>query len=200
MLNHKDHLYTLAPSLSGHCHYGFLLWRWRIKMATRPVSLERRTEKLDVRVSRSAKTKLQAAAAASHRSMSDFVMESALSRAEETLAERRIFALDKGKRTAFQAALDAPPRSLPRLQTLLDEPGFFDSGSGRSVDAVRHWESGRRSPEAAARALLLVIAHDSQTFMRVLAQSQPAEPGSARAVKTLTPRGKKTRTSMALAG
>lgn len=98
-------------------------------MATQSILTERRTEKLDVRVSPSAKAKLQAAAAASHRSVSDFVMESALSRAEETLAERRIFGLDAEKWSAFQAALDAPPRPLPRLQALLDEPGFFDSGA-----------------------------------------------------------------------
>jgi len=98
-------------------------------MANSAVRTERRTEKLDVRVSRSAKAKLQAAAAVSHRSMSDFVMESALARADETLAERRVFALDAEAWTAFQAALDAPVRSLPRLQALLDEPGFFDAGS-----------------------------------------------------------------------
>ena len=100
-------------------------------MPTRTTSTEGRTEKLDVRVSRSAKAKLQAAASASHRSMSDFVMESALSRAEETLAERRNFALDAEKWAAFQAALDAPTRPLPRLKALLEEPGFFASGSDR---------------------------------------------------------------------
>ena len=100
-------------------------------MPTRATSTERRTEKLDVRVSRSAKAKLQAAASASHRSMSDFVMESALSRAEETLAERSIFALDAEKWAAFQAALDAPTRPLPRLGALLEEPGFFASDSDR---------------------------------------------------------------------
>jgi uncharacterized protein (DUF1778 family) len=101
-------------------------------MATQPVnSSERRTEKLDVRVSPSAKAKLLAAASATHRSMSDFVMESALSRAEEMLADRRIFGLDAEKWAAFQAVLDAPARSLPRMQKLLEEPSFFDS------DAVR---------------------------------------------------------------
>ena len=100
-------------------------------MATQTMSTERRTEKLDLRVSRSAKTKLQAAASASHRSMSDFVMESALSRAEETLAERRVFGLDAEKWAAFQAALNATPRSLPRLEALLNEPGFFDSDQAR---------------------------------------------------------------------
>ena len=98
-------------------------------MATQPIPPERRTEKLDVRVSPGAKAKLQAAASATHRSMSDFVMESALARAEETLAERRVFGLDGEKWAAFQAALDAPPRALPRLQALLEEPGFFHSES-----------------------------------------------------------------------
>jgi uncharacterized protein (DUF1778 family) len=100
-------------------------------MSTQSILMERRTEKLDVRVSPSAKAKLQAAASVVHRSMSDFVMESALTRAEETLSERRVFGLDAEKWAAFQAALDAPARPLPRLQALLDEPGFFDSGAGR---------------------------------------------------------------------
>ena len=100
-------------------------------MASQTLVTERRTEKLDVRVSPSAKAKLQAAASAAHRSMSDFVMESALSRAEETLAERRVFGLDAEKWAAFQAALEAPPRPLPRLQALLDNPGFFDPDANR---------------------------------------------------------------------
>ena len=100
-------------------------------MATQPTLAERRTEKLDVRVSPSAKAKLLAAASASHRSMSDFVMESALSRAEEMLADRRLFVLTAERWSEFQAALDAPTRSLPRLKALLEEPGFFASGSIR---------------------------------------------------------------------
>jgi uncharacterized protein (DUF1778 family) len=61
--------------------------------------------------------------------MSDFVMESALARAEDTLAERRTFSLGAEKWATFLAALDAPVRPLPRLQALLSDPGFFDSGS-----------------------------------------------------------------------
>ena len=100
-------------------------------MASSEVITERRTVKLDVRVSRSAKAKLQAAAAASHRSMSDFVMESALARAEETLVERRTFGLSAEAWAAFQASLDAPVRPLPRLLALLSKPGFFDTDSVR---------------------------------------------------------------------
>lgn len=96
-------------------------------MATQPISTERRTEKIDVRVSSSAKAKLQAAAAASRRSMTDFVMESALARAEEALADRRIFGLDAERWAGFLKALDAPPRPLPRLKALLTKRGFFDS-------------------------------------------------------------------------
>ena len=88
-----------------------------------------RTEKLDLRLTRNAKRALQAAAAVAHRSVSEFVLESALSRADETLADRRAFRLNATQWKAFLAALDSPPRPLPQLQRLLKEPGFFDSGS-----------------------------------------------------------------------
>ena len=88
-----------------------------------------RTEKLDLRLTRQAKKTLQAAAAVSRRSVSQFVLESALARADEALADRRIFSLNGEQWKAFLAALDALPRPLPRLERLLKEPGFFDSGS-----------------------------------------------------------------------
>jgi len=92
-------------------------------MSPRPT----RNEKLDLRLTRQAKETLQAAAAASSRSVSEFVLESALARAGEALADRRTFGLDAVRWKAFLAALDAPPRSLPRLERLLKEPGFFDA-------------------------------------------------------------------------
>jgi uncharacterized protein (DUF1778 family) len=88
-----------------------------------------RSEKLDLRLSLNAKKTLQAAAAAAHRSVSEFVLESALTRADEALAARQTFSLDAVRWKAFLAALDAPPRRLPRLERLLKEPGFFDAGS-----------------------------------------------------------------------
>ena len=87
-----------------------------------------RSEKLDLRLTRDAKRTLQAAAATSRRSVSEFVLESALARADEALADRRTFTLDAARWKAFLAALDAPPRPLPRLKRLLREPGFFDAG------------------------------------------------------------------------
>jgi uncharacterized protein (DUF1778 family) len=87
-----------------------------------------RSEKLDLRLTREAKRTLRAAAAASHRSVSEFVLESALARADEALADRRTFGLNSSEWKDFLAALDAPPRALPRMERLLNEPGFFDDG------------------------------------------------------------------------
>lgn len=90
-----------------------------------------RSEKLDLRLTPDAKMALQAAATAAHRSVSEFVLESALARADEALADRRTFGLDAVQWKAFIEALDAPPRPLPRLERLIKEPGFFDAGSDR---------------------------------------------------------------------
>ena len=91
-------------------------------MTTRPV----RSEKLDLRLSKSAKQTLQAAAAAASKSMSDFVLECALSEAEERLADRRVFTLEANGWDNFVAALDAPPRRPARLERLFREPSVFD--------------------------------------------------------------------------
>jgi uncharacterized protein (DUF1778 family) len=85
-----------------------------------------RSEKLDLRLSPDAKQKLYTAAAAANRSVSDFVLESALSRADETLIDRQHFGLAAEQWIAFVIALDAPPRIHPRLEQLLKEPSIFD--------------------------------------------------------------------------
>jgi uncharacterized protein (DUF1778 family) len=87
---------------------------------------ETRNEKLDLRLTPTAKRTLQIAAAAVHRSVSEFVLESALARAEETLPDRQRFGLDAGQWEAFQAALDARPRPPPQMKKLLQEPSVFE--------------------------------------------------------------------------
>ena len=69
---------------------------------------------------------MQAAATASRKTVSEFVLETALNEAEERLADRRAFTLDAKKWDAFVAALDAPPRRHPRLERLFREPSVFD--------------------------------------------------------------------------
>ncbi len=87
-----------------------------------------RSEKLDLRLSVEDKQTLTAAAAAEHRSVSDFVLRSALDRANDTLPDRRYFGLNAEQWTAFMEALDAPPRDLPRVRRLFSEPSIFETG------------------------------------------------------------------------
>ncbi|MCT0224781.1 DUF1778 domain-containing protein [Synechococcus sp. CS-1328] len=88
-----------------------------------------RSEKLDLRLTPAAKQVLQQAAAAARRSVSDFVLQSALDRAEESLIDRRHFGLDEAQWTAFMTALDAPPRQYPRLKKLLSESSIFEDNT-----------------------------------------------------------------------
>ena len=89
---------------------------------------ETRNEKLDLRLTPSAKRTLQVAAIAARRSVSEFVLESALARAEETLPDRRRFGLSAKQWQAFHLALSARPRPAPRLAKLLKKPSVFERG------------------------------------------------------------------------
>jgi len=89
-----------------------------------------RSEKLDLRLSPEAKRVINAAAKATQRSVSDFVLESALARAAEALPDRRQFGLDAPHWEAFLTALEAPPRPLPRLQALLTHDSVFERDLG----------------------------------------------------------------------
>jgi uncharacterized protein (DUF1778 family) len=88
-----------------------------------------RSEKLDLRLTPEAKRVLQSAATLLHQSVSEFVLQSAMARAEETLPDRTRFDLSAEQWAAFQNALDAPPRPLPRLARLLNEPSIFERTS-----------------------------------------------------------------------
>lgn len=90
-----------------------------------------RSEKLDLRLSARDKRILQDAAAVERRTVTDFVLHSALTRAEETLIDRRTFYVDAATYDRFVAALDAPPREHPRLKRLLTEPSIFDESKSR---------------------------------------------------------------------
>ncbi|MCB8884042.1 DUF1778 domain-containing protein [Acidisoma cellulosilytica] len=95
-----------------------------------------RSEKLDLRLTSESKRMLHAAARASQRSVSDFVLESALARAQETLPDRQHFGLDAAQWEAFLTALDAPARPLPRLGRLLATPSVFEQDkSGPASDS-----------------------------------------------------------------
>jgi len=70
-----------------------IVWRFdRVRSGDNAMNTRiTRTEKLDLRLTAEAKHTLAAAAQAQRRSLSEFVLESALGRAEEALADRRVF-------------------------------------------------------------------------------------------------------------
>lgn len=78
-----------------------------------------KTQRVDLRISAAAKEMIQAAAQAQDKTVSEFLLDSGLTSAAETLTDRRLFILDDAKWRAFHAALDAPPRARPRLAKLM---------------------------------------------------------------------------------
>jgi len=85
-----------------------------------------RSDKLDIRISPAAKRVLQEAARERHTTISQFVIDSALSTAQDVLAERTRIGLTSEQWTAFMAALDAPAQRHPRMERLLKEPTILD--------------------------------------------------------------------------
>ena len=86
-----------------------------------------RSAKLDLRVKPADKQKIAEAAQLTHRKVTDFILDAALSQADQMLADRRTFNLGAKAWIALQEALDAPPRMLSNLKALMEEPGFFDA-------------------------------------------------------------------------
>ena len=84
-----------------------------------PVPPESRSERVDLRMTPSAKQTLMQAANASNKTLTEFLLDSGLHAAYDTLADRRTFVLDEQRWDEFMAALDAPPEENPRLRALL---------------------------------------------------------------------------------
>ncbi|GAB6041565.1 type II toxin-antitoxin system TacA family antitoxin [Endothiovibrio diazotrophicus] len=87
---------------------------------------EAKTERIDIRTTRGVKEILQRAAAASHKNVSEFLLDAALSAADDALADRRLFQLDDERWHAFQRALERPVQVKPHLARLLDEPSVLE--------------------------------------------------------------------------
>lgn len=79
-----------------------------------------------VRTSSAVKRLLQDAARTSHKNVSEFLLDTGVTAANLTLADRHAFVLGDDQWLAFQQALDRPVQSKPRVASLLDEPGILD--------------------------------------------------------------------------
>jgi len=73
------------------------------------------------------KALLAEAAALSGRSLTEFVLSSARSAANDILADRTRFVLSAEEWDAFADALERPPSELPKLAALLSETSVLDT-------------------------------------------------------------------------
>ncbi len=89
-------------------------------------SIESKSTRIDVRASMAVKQLLQEAARACHKNVSEFLLEAGIVMANQALADRRHFGLDKTQWELFQQALDRPVQTKPRLKKLLNQPGVLD--------------------------------------------------------------------------
>lgn len=92
-------------------------------MATTP---ESRSERVDLRMTPAAKRTLMQAATAANKTLTEFLLDSGLRAAFETLADRRTFVLDDESWQAFVSELDRPPADNPRLRQLLRRKPAWD--------------------------------------------------------------------------
>ncbi len=79
-----------------------------------------RSERVDLRMTPTAKRTLMQAAAVENKTLTDFLLDRGLQAAFDTLADRRTFVLDDERWQAFVAELDRPPLDNPRLRELLN--------------------------------------------------------------------------------
>lgn len=85
-----------------------------------------KTQRIDVRASEAVKQLLQEAARASHKNVSEFLLDAGVVAANQALADRQRFLLSPTQWQAFEAALDRAVQTKPRLKQLLSEPGVLD--------------------------------------------------------------------------
>ena len=87
---------------------------------------ESRSERVDLRMTPAAKRTLQRAAAVSNKTLTEFLLDTGLNAAFDTLADRRVFLVDKKRWDAFMRALSKPPKDNPGLRKLLARRSRWD--------------------------------------------------------------------------
>jgi len=88
--------------------------------------LEQKTERIDIRTTAAAKAILQQAATSAHKTVSEFLLDIGLRTATESLADRKIFPLNKEQWDLFQKTLDRPIKDNSKLLRLINEKTIFE--------------------------------------------------------------------------
>lgn len=81
----------------------------------------RRPDRISLRVGRDAKRKLERAAAYSDKTLTDFVIDVALQRADAIVRQHEVITLTRAEWTRFQEMLLNPPEPTKRLKKALAE-------------------------------------------------------------------------------
>lgn len=95
-------------------------------MSTVPEATRRKHARLAMRLTPDQDALIRDAAAAAGQSLTEFVTTAAVTRAQDTLADRRVFHLDDAAWVEFAAILDRPAKRVPELADLLNEPAPWD--------------------------------------------------------------------------
>jgi len=86
-----------------------------------------RSARLGLRTTPEQETILRRAAAVSHKSLTEFVLESACLAAEQTLLDQRLFIVSDGQATALLELLDRPAEENSGLQDLFTKPAPWNT-------------------------------------------------------------------------
>lgn len=84
-----------------------------------------REARINVRASARQEQIIKAAAAASDKTVTEFVLGTAVAHAEKLLADRRFFLADDEQWAALEMLLAEPVPPTPKLAALLSAPDFF---------------------------------------------------------------------------
>ena len=81
-----------------------------------------------------------------------------------------------GKQEGYKVAVPAHIDVKTIRKRLHMTQARFSAAFGFSLDAVKHWEGGRRTPEASARAFLTVIAKNPRAVIAALHTNKGPTP------------------------
>jgi uncharacterized protein (DUF1778 family) len=86
-----------------------------------------RDRRINLRTTSQAETLIRAGAKVRGVNVTDFIVESACTHAEQVIADQTTFKLSPAQWRSFAEALDRPPQPKPRLKRLLSEPSVAES-------------------------------------------------------------------------
>lgn len=94
--------------------------------STRKKASNLRSSRFGLRASKEQETVLRRAAEASHKSLTEFILDSACAAAEQTLLDQRLFLASGKQYQELMVLLDAPARSNTGIRKLFSKPAPWD--------------------------------------------------------------------------